>query len=104
MNDKDFERWIGRIFNTTDNEPDCKQVQEFLPAFVEAQLNGALPATTFPAELHIHLEQCPDCNETYEGLRFLVEQEAEGELSLTESVAEMPSPSPEQEPFHVSLH
>lgn len=73
MTQKEFTHWIETIFATQDHEIDCKQFQNYLPAFVEAEWQYApLPHT---AVLTTHLRHCPDCQEIYDGLRLVVETE-----------------------------
>lgn len=68
-----FTHWIETLFATQEHEIDCKQFQNYLPAFVEAELNQTpLPYT---AVLANHLCQCPDCDEIYQGLRLVLQSE-----------------------------
>ena len=70
-----FTRWIKQIYTTEEHEIDCKQLQNFLPAFVDAEVEGErLPHT---AVIQTHLQRCPDCQEIYEGLNLVVRAEAE---------------------------
>ncbi len=69
-----FTRWIETIFETQEHELDCKQFQNYLPAFVETEAKGERLAHT--AVLLAHLHQCPDCEEIYQGLLFVVKTEA----------------------------
>ena len=69
-----FVRWIEKLYTTQEHEVDCRQFQNFLPAFVEAELNDTpLPHT---AVLMSHLQHCPDCNEIYQGLSLVLQAEA----------------------------
>lgn len=69
-----FFHWIEILYATQEHEIDCKQFQNYLPAFVEAELSQLpLPHT---AVLKSHLQQCPDCHEIYHGLRLVVMAEA----------------------------
>ncbi len=70
-----FTRWIEQIYTTEEHEIDCKQLQNFLPAFVDAEVNRErLPHT---AVIRTHLQHCPDCQEIYEGLNLVIRAEAE---------------------------
>lgn len=73
LEQKTFTRWIETIFETHEHEIDCKQFQSYLPAFVEAEVNGEPLSHT--AVLVNHLHQCRDCQEIYQGLFFVVKTE-----------------------------
>lgn len=75
MAEETFTRWIEQVYTTEEHEIDCKQLQNFLPAFVDAEVAGErLPQT---AVIQTHLQHCPDCQEIYEGLRLVVRAEEE---------------------------
>ena len=75
MAEETFTRWIEQVYTTEEHEIDCRQLQNFLPAFVDAEVKGErLPHT---AVIQTHLQRCPDCQEIYEGLRLVVRAEAE---------------------------
>ncbi|HRQ39184.1 MAG TPA: hypothetical protein PLD25_14850 [Chloroflexota bacterium] len=73
MEQKTFTRWIETIFETQENEIDCKQFQSYLPAFIEAEVKGE--PLSYTAVLTAHLHQCPDCQEIYQGLLYVVKAE-----------------------------
>lgn len=83
MNPKEFTNWINRIYATKDKEFDCDTTQSLLPAYVEAECNGA-PMHPLASEIEDHLLQCPDCTEAYQGLCYLVKLETDGELAPTD--------------------
>ncbi len=89
MEQKAFTRWIETTFETQEHEIDCKQFQNYLPAFVEAEANGERLAHT--AVLLAHLHQCPDCQEIYQGLSFVVKVEL-GESWSSDTAAGTPVP------------
>jgi len=84
-----FTRWIENLYATQDHEVDCRQFQNHLPAFVEAELNNTrLPHT---AVLATHLRQCPDCNEIYQGLRLVALAEATETFPSNQNPTQFPS-------------
>lgn len=90
MRQENFTRWIENIYATQENEIDCPQFQNYLPAFVEAELNNTrLPHT---AVLDSHLQQCPDCNEVYKGLRLVTLAES-SEIFQSNSTEFSPLPT-----------
>lgn len=102
LNQENFAQWIEKIYATEENELDCNQTQTYLPAFVEAEVNGRLR----PSHAHMlqtHLAQCPDCMETYVGLRHVLEAEVKDELHQIDWEDEEPvAGSPASEPIGVA--
>ena len=86
-----FTHWIEGIFETQEHELDCKQFQNHLPSFVEAELENKPLSHT--AVLAAHLRQCPDCREVYDGLLFAVKVELDTALPSS-STAEEDEPLP----------
>lgn len=73
MTEEKFTHWIENVFATQEHEIDCQQLQGYLPAFVDGELNDELsPQSTI---VKTHLQQCPDCTEIYEGLILVVKAE-----------------------------
>jgi len=79
LKEKTFTHWIERIFETQENEIDCKQLQNYLPSFIEAELEEIPLSHT--AVLVAHLRQCSDCREVYDGLVFVMKLELDADLS-----------------------
>lgn len=73
MTEEKFTHWIESIFATEEHEIDCHQLQGYLPAFVEGELDGE--PTPHASVVKAHLKQCPDCHEVYEGLILVVKTE-----------------------------
>lgn len=73
MTPKQFTRWIGRIYATEEIELDCDQIQNFLPAFVEAELYGL--AFEPAPQVENHLLQCPHCQDIFQALYTVAELE-----------------------------
>jgi hypothetical protein len=79
LNREDFVRWIKQIYQTRDAEIECAQLQEVLPAFVDAEVSGMI----MNGEGHgvrLHLSHCPDCTDVYESLRAIVTLTENGRL------------------------
>jgi len=81
LKEKTFAHWIEHIFETQEHEIDCKQFQNYLPSFVEAELAGIPLSHT--AVLATHLHPCPDCREVYAGLIFIMRHEPNAALPST---------------------
>ena len=79
MNREDFVRWIKEIYQTRDAEIDCVQLQELLPAFVDAEVSGMI-MNGEGRSVRLHLSHCPDCTDVYESLRSIVALTESGRL------------------------
>lgn len=79
MKKERFTRWIKQIHRTEKAEIECDRLQKLLPAFIDAEVTGALIAAEI-VEIQIHLAQCSDCMGDYEGLRQIALLEINGEL------------------------
>jgi predicted anti-sigma-YlaC factor YlaD len=102
LNQKNFANWVEKIYATEENELDCNQTQTYLPAYVEAEVNGR-PQPSHSHMLQAHLAQCPDCRETYVGLQHVLEAEATGELEeISQEDRELIAGSPTSEPMGVA--
>ena len=102
LNQENFTKLIEKIYATEENELDCNQTQAYLPAYIEAEVNGR-PRPSHAHMLQTHLAQCPDCMETYVGLRHVLESEASGELEETSREdQELVAGSPSSEPMGVA--
>lgn len=77
MHKHGFERWLGNIFHTQDEEISCSECFDGVSQYVDLELAGADPAAEMP-EVKQHLDQCPACHEEYETLRDLARLENEG--------------------------
>jgi len=86
LKEKTFTHWIERIFETQEHEIDCRQLQNYLPSFIEAEL-GEIPLA-HTAVLAAHLHQCPDCREVYDGLGFIMRLELDATATSPSSTAE----------------
>jgi hypothetical protein len=101
LNQESFAKLIEKIYATEENELDCNQTQAYLPAYVEAEVNGR-PRPSHTRMLQAHLAQCPDCMETYTGLQHVLEAEANGELlEIGLEDEELVTGSPTSEPMGV---
>jgi hypothetical protein len=79
LNREDFVRWVKQIYQTRDAEVDCVQLQELLPAFVDAEVSGLIMNGEGQG-VRLHLSHCPDCTDVYETLRSLVALTESGRL------------------------
>jgi hypothetical protein len=79
LNREDFIRWIKEIYQTGDTEIDCVQLQEMLPAFVDAEVSGMI-MNGEGHRVRLHLSHCPDCTDVYESLRSIVALTESGRL------------------------
>jgi len=76
-----FHDWIRRIYATRDDEMDCEQVAELMPAYVDALVTGGNAGACFSA-VEQHLLQCAMCLEIATALREAAGQEADQELPI----------------------
>jgi hypothetical protein len=60
---------VSRVYATEQTELDCDEVQELLPAYVEALAVDSKYAAL--EAIQTHLLQCSDCNESFTALRQL---------------------------------
>lgn len=101
LNQENFAKLIEKIYATEENELDCNQTQAYLPAYVEAEVNGR----QHPSHAHMlqtHLAQCPDCMEVYAGLQYVLEVEANGDLEeIIREDRELIAGAPASEPIGV---
>ena len=89
MTQKLFVHWLENLYATQEHEIDCRQFQNHLPAFVEAELNDTrLPHT---AVLSTHLQQCPDCSEIYQGLRLVILAETTETFTSNQNSTQFPT-------------
>jgi hypothetical protein len=79
LNREDFVRWIKEIYQTRDAEIECNQLQELLPAFVDAEVRGMI-MNGEGQSVRLHLSHCPDCTDVYENLRSVVALTENGRL------------------------
>ncbi len=90
---------MERLYATATTELDCDQVQSLLPAYVEAEIAGAVSPERF-APFQAHLKQCPDCAHEHLALRQVTELEFRGALpSPAEILSEFETaaqPEPDQ--------
>jgi hypothetical protein len=102
LNQENFAKTIEKIYATEENELDCNQTQAYLPAYVEAEVNGR-QRPSHAHMLQVHLAQCPDCRETYVGLRHVLEAEVSGELEeISQEDQAFIAGSPTSEPMGVA--
>lgn len=85
MNREDFVRWIKEIYQTKDAEIDCNQLQELLPAFVDAEVSG-MTMNGEGQSVRLHLSHCPDCHAVYETLHSVVVLTESGRLPSAEEL------------------
>jgi predicted anti-sigma-YlaC factor YlaD len=74
-----FYDWIRRIYATQDDELDCDEVEELLPAYIDCEIAGQVPPPHLAGVEH-HLLQCAYCHDLYLAVREAALLEAESEL------------------------
>jgi len=95
LNHQQLLKWIKLVYNTSDEEIDCKQFQMLLPVYVDARVAGNIPELPI-AGIGLHIEQCPDCADEFESLYHVLALEAKeampGSAELIDNLFERPDP------------
>ena len=68
MHQRSFRKWIRQVYGTRDVEPDCEELFQVIPQYVEMNLAGKESARHLP-EVEHHLRQCAECYDLYLTLR-----------------------------------
>ena len=63
----DPHRHLDELLREMDGDAGCTAGEEILDAYVELELAGADPTTTYPGTA-IHLRSCPGCRADHDGL------------------------------------
>lgn len=79
LDSKHIARALDLIFETTEQELDCDELQSLLAEYVQFEVAGGNPAKKFPA-VAAHLFQCADCTEDYQGLLDVARLETQDRL------------------------
>lgn len=85
MNNKEFTKWIEQVYATQENELNCEQTQNGLPAYVDAINQKMTIDPVVEHKISKHLNQCPDCNDIFEGLAYVTSQEIEEDIIYDKS-------------------
>lgn len=76
---------INRIYKSKDTEIDCLELQDYLPTYVDLEIEDPSKTGQYP-QVSAHLEQCPDCADEYESLLQVASLEAQNAVPDAETL------------------
>ncbi len=82
MDRNQFLHWLEQIYSTRDEETDCENFREVLPAYVDFEVtnSGQTPTGDRLELVTGHLTHCPDCAEEHAALFTVARMLADGNL------------------------
>jgi hypothetical protein len=80
-----FSRWMGRLWETQDDEISCTECLDLIPQYVELELTTGAAEIRMP-ELKQHLDQCKACLDDAVFLLDVARREEEGTLPPVEDL------------------
>ncbi len=80
MKNWNFERWLGQIYATEEEEISCSDCFDWISEYVDRELTHS-PLDPRMQRVRQHLGQCRVCREEYEVLHELASQELPSEAN-----------------------